>query len=49
MTMTMKFFHALVSGANKRDREMLKRYVDMEYRPSEREAAYKRLLREAEL
>lgn len=44
----MSFFRALFGG-QKVTREQLKRYVEMEYRPGERDAALERLLREANL
>lgn len=44
----MSFLKALFTS-KKEARSGLRRYVEMEYRPSEREAAYNRLLREAQL
>lgn len=44
----MGFFRALFNG-NKVSREQLKRYVEMEYAPAERDEALDRLLREAKL
>ena len=46
--MTMNFFRALF-GYKDNARKQLRRYVDMEYLPQERDAAYERLLKEAGL
>jgi hypothetical protein len=46
--MTMKFFRSLFS--NKEDtRKQLQAYVELEYKQGERDAAYTRLLQEANL
>jgi len=45
---TMSFFRELFSG-KKATRAQLKRYVEMEYAPAEREEALTRLIREANL
>ena len=44
----MGFLRSLFGG-QKVTREQLKRYVEMEYRPAERDAALAQLLREANL